>query len=226
MVTTMVIGWSNQGREFSVRYGRLVTVAILVCAAALVFSPRLLPAQSSADDNSPAMPATSMDEVSTPSADGWDRMEDADTDEADGQVLEVPQVIDPASQAADEGDASEDDSAASQAAGADNSDDSDDAAADRLGNLDDYENQEADADANGSSIVPVPIGMGTPPFNTGASGLPAGVGSGGMLPQWPIFVRPGGISAIPSTSPMLTPPRGSAMRPGMPLGWWTRAGRR
>src|SRR5438309_1068095 len=103
MVTSMVIGWSSENREFSVRYGRLLTVAVLVCAAALVFSPRPLPAQSSdgIDDNSAATPTPSMDEVSTPSASGWDRIEGPDTDEADGQVMEIPQVVDPGSQAAD-----------------------------------------------------------------------------------------------------------------------------
>lgn len=222
MKTTMVTRLSSKGIEFCVPYVRLVTVAIVVCAAALVFSPRLVPAQSSdgIDDTSAAVRSTSMDEVSTLGGSGWDRIEGTEPDAADGQVLEIPQVVDSGSQAAHDGDANGGDSAAS----ADNSGDSDDAAADRLGNLDDYQNQEAAAAANGFSVVPVPIIVGAPPFSIGTP--PTSAGSGGMLPMRPIFVRPGGISPILPTSPMLTPPRSSAIRPGMPLGWWTRAGRR
>jgi hypothetical protein len=215
--------WSGENREFSARYGRQLTAAILLCAAALVFSPRPLPAQSSdgIDDNSVATPAASMGEVSTPSASGWDRIEGPDTDEADGQVMEIPQVIGPGSQAADAGSASDD-----SAASADNSGDVDNATADRLGNLDDYQNQEADTAAIGFPLVTVPTVVSAPTFGTGTNWLPPGAGSGGMLPVVPVFVRPSGISPIPSTSPMLMPPRGSFVRPGMPLGWWTRAGRR
>jgi hypothetical protein len=124
-------------------------------------------------------------------------------DDAAGQVLEIPQEIDPSIPVeADAGSA----------------DDPDAQAPDQLGNVSDYQNQSAMEDA-GAIPGNVPVATFVAPI------VPRGpvfYGTGPVLPMSPVIVRPGGLGPFMVTSPMLSFPRhGGAMLGG----WWTRAHR-
>src|SRR5216684_1809618 len=144
-----------------------------------------------------------------------------------GQVLEIPQSVDPNQVAAPE-------SKSPAQASNDGQGDESAQAPDELGGLNDYQSQ--NAEVSGPYLIPVPVLVPVPVSpgfagpRMGAPTQPApgmgGVGPisppfppGGFRPTPPIILRPGGFAGIPSTSPMLTPPRGSAAIPG---GWWTR----
>jgi hypothetical protein len=164
---------------------------------------------SGATDDSSAPPASHTD---------WEQVPEANSDATsggDGQVLEVPQSVNP-------------DQAAAR-----NSDDNSPAQGlndgqDELGGLNGYLGE--NADLPGGYYIPVPAPV---PVGPGFAGVPmrepvqpAGPGMSGVGPISPRFpgggfrptpttiLRPGGLGGIPSTSPMLTPPLGSAAMPG------------
>jgi hypothetical protein len=175
-----------------------------------------------AEDSSASPPASHRD---------WEEVPEADSDatSGEGQVLEIPQSVDPTEAAAPD---SEGNSPA-QASNDGQRDESADAP-DELGGLNDYQSQ--DVQVSGGYLIPVPVPVPvpvSPGFAGPRLGVPTqpvpgmgGVGPisppfppGGFRPTAPIILRPGGFAGIPSTSPMLTPPRGSTAIPG---GWWTR----
>jgi hypothetical protein len=155
----------------------------------------------------------------------WEQVPEINSDatsDGDGQVLEVPQSVNPDQATAPNGD----DNSPPQAS---NDGQHDKLGNDELGGLNDYQQNE-NADLPGGYYipvpVPVPVGPGFPgtlmggPVQSTAPGM-GGVGSisppfpgGGFRPTPPIILRPGGLAGIPSTSPMLTPPIGSAAMPG------------
>jgi hypothetical protein len=169
-----------------------------------------------ADDSSGSPPTSHTD---------WEEVpESSDATSGEGQVLEIPQSVDPNQAAAPEG------SSPAQAANNGQGDQSAQSP-DELGGLNDYQSQ--NAEVSGGYLIPVPVlvpvpvspGFAGPRVGAPAPGM-GGVGPisppfppGGFRPTPPIVLRPGGFGGIPSTSPMLTPPRGSAAIPG---GWWTR----
>ena len=176
-------------------------------------------------DDSPVPPASHTD---------WEQVPETNSDATsgavgwDGQVLEIPQSVDPNQVAAPE-------SKSPAQASNDGQGDESAQAPDELGGLNDYQSQ--NAEVSGPYLIPVPVLVPVPVSpgfagpRMGAPTQPApgmgGVGPisppfppGGFRPTPPIILRPGGFAGIPSTSPMLTPPRGSAAIPG---GWWTRA---
>jgi hypothetical protein len=160
----------------------------------------------------------------------WEEVPETDSDatSGEGQVLEIPQSVDPNEAAAPES------NSPAQASNGGQGDESAQAP-DELGGLNDYQSQ--NAEVSGGYLIPVPVLVPvpvSPGFAGPRMGVPrqpapgmGGVGPisppfppGGFRPTPPIVLRPGGFAGIPSTSPMLTPPRGSAAIPG---GWWTRA---
>lgn len=173
------------------------------------------------DDSSGSPPASHTDWEQVPETNS-----DATSDE--GQVLEIPQSVDPNQAAAPESKSPE--QASNDGQGAESAQ-----APDELGGLNDYQSQ--DAEVSGGYVIPVPVLVPVPASpgfaagpRMGAPTQPApgmgGVGPisppfppGGFRPTPPIVLRPGGFAGIPSTSPMLTPPSGSTASPG---GWWTR----
>jgi hypothetical protein len=125
------------------------------------------------------------------------------------QVLEIPQ-------SADVDQAASPKSSPAQASNDGQHDESENA---ELGGLNDY--QQDQNELSGGYYIPVPVRV---PVEPGAR--MGGVGpisppfpGGGFVPTPPIILRPGGLAGIPSTSPMLTPPLGSA---AMPSGSWNR----
>jgi len=157
----------------------------------------------------------------------WEEVPETDSDvtSGEGQVLEIPQSVDPNQVAAPE---------SNRPAQASNDRQGDESAQapDELGGLNDYQSQNAEVSGGYlipvPVLVPVPVSPGFAGRRMGAQPAPGmgGVGPisppfppGGFRPTPPIILRPGGFAGIPSTSPMLTPPRGSAAIPG---GWWTR----
>ena len=129
-------------------------------------------------------------------------------------MLEIPQSAD-TNQAA----SSNRDSSPAQASNDGQQDDSRNA---ELGGLNDY--QQDQNELSGGYYIPVPVPVPVGPGFAGAR--MGGVGpisppfpGGGFVPTPPIILRPGGLAGIPSTSPMLTPPLGSAAMPG---GSWNR----
>jgi hypothetical protein len=173
------------------------------------------------DDSSGSPPASHTD---------WEQVPETNSDatSGEGQVLEIPQSVDPNQAAAPE-------SKSPAQASNDGQGDESAEAPDELGGLNDYQSQ--DAEVSGGYLIPVPVlvpGPVNPGFAAGprmgapiqpAPGM-GGVGPisppfppGGFRPTPPIVLRPGGFAGIPSTSPMLTPPSGSTAIPG---GWWTR----
>src|SRR5579859_6443779 len=147
----MVIRYHNQGREGLTLRIQAACVAVLICGVALMLRPKLVAAQSadaSADD-SPAAASSSTDEVAPPPADdSWNRVDSSEGD-SEGQVLEVPQVVDPQDAASDTADGGDNDPSEGQAAAADDAGDGSDANGDQVGSLDDYQNQQAESAANG-----------------------------------------------------------------------------
>jgi hypothetical protein len=160
----------------------------------------------------------------------WEEVPETDSDatSGEGRVLEIPQSVDPNQAAAPE---------SNSPAQASNNGQGDESAQepDELGGLNDYQSQ--NVEVSGVYLipvpvpVPVPVGPGFAGPRMGVQTQPApgmgGVGPisppfppGGFRPTPPTVLRPGGFAGIPSTSPMLAPPRGSAAMPG---GWWTRA---
>jgi hypothetical protein len=153
----------------------------------------------------------------------------SDASSEDEQVLEIPQVVDRAEAAA----LNSDDNGSAQVSNAVEDDESAQAP-NESGGFNNYQSQNAEV-SDGYRVpvpvfIPVPVGSG---YRDAEMGAPVqlthrmiGVGPisplfrvGGFRPTTPIISRPGGFAGIPSTSPMLTPRRGSA---AMPRRWWTR----
>src|SRR5712664_3170727 len=171
------------------------------------------PPASAADDSS-ASPASHTD---------WEEVPETNSDatSGEGQVLEIPQSVDPNQAAAPE-------SKRPAQASNDGQGDESAQAPDELGGLNDYQSQ--NAEVSGPYLIPVPVLVPVPVvpgFAGPRMGVPTqpapgmgGVGPisppfplGGFRPTPPIILRPGGFAGIPSTSPMLTPRRGSAAIP-------------
>jgi len=172
------------------------------------------------------------DESSVPPAShsDWEQVPETNSDATpggdggDGQVLEIPQSVDAAQAPAP----NRDDNSPAHAS---NDGQHDESGNDELGGLNDYQ-QGQNAELSGGYYLPVPVPVPVGPGFAGArmrgsvqSAAPGmgGLGSisppflgGGFRPTPPIILRPGGFAGIPSTSPMLTPPLGSAAMPG---GW-------
>jgi hypothetical protein len=125
-------------------------------------------------------------------------------DAAAGQVLELPQQIDPATFQDP----------------ADGTDGGNNQPQDQLGSVADYQDQSA---ASGFAVFP-----GGAPARLGIivvprmPGVPVVQQGPGMVPVLPLIARPGGLGPFPATSPMLVAPRWSGAMPG---GWWTRTHR-
>lgn len=186
---------------------------------------------TSATDATEGFSGTADDSSAPPkSHTDWEEVPETDSDATpeEGQVLEIPQSVDPNEAAAPES------NSPAQASNGGQGDESEQAP-DELGGLNDYQSQ--DAEVSGGYLIPVPVPVPVPVgpgFAGPQMGVPirpapgmGGVGPisppfppGGFRPTPPIILRPGGFAGIPSTSPMLTPPRGSAAIPG---GWWTRS---
>jgi hypothetical protein len=155
-------------------------------------APIALHAQT--DESEPA-PAFS-DEISEPSTPDWSRIDDSP--DSTGQVLELPQVVavdgTSADATADAGAASSDDTAARLPS------------VDGGGDLGEYTNR----------MNPRELALSPP------TALYPSVGRSRFIaipPSSVIIVRPGGLSPIPATSPLLMTPRGSGPVFG---GWWHR----
>lgn len=184
--------------------------------AVMVFLSCLSSLAQAQSDDEPAAAISSALSGSDAAADSSDAPADSDAvadyappddsaDAADGQVLELPQQIDPAT--------------LQDASGA--TDSGSNPTQDRLGSIADYQDQSG---ADGLGVLP-----GAEPASPGmfavprVAGLPVVVQGGpAMVPMLPLIVRPGGLGTFPATSPMLFPPRGSRAIPG---GWWTRTHR-
>jgi hypothetical protein len=203
----------------------LVSAAALVCFAA--------PARAQSDDVT-GPPAETLDNLTPPSASSWERIDGPDYGGADGQVLEVPQVVDPNDTAADAGDNGNADAGGDANAGstdgaqvqtADGSGNGNNAEQDpdQIGSINDYQTEQSELASSGFYVVvPMqPLGVRPPLGVYPPTGIlpPAG---GGMLGSRPIMIPPRSVGPFPSTSPMLMPPRMSGSISG---GWWTRARR-
>jgi hypothetical protein len=150
----------------------------------------------------------------------------------DGQVLELPQAIDPALAVAP----NSDDNSSTQVSNA-GGDDVSAQARDESDGLNDYQSQNAEASeaSDGYRVavpvpIPIPVGPGFPYAGMGAPvQLAPRMGrvrpisplyrGGGLRPTPSIILRSGGYAGVMSTSPMHSPLRGSA---AIPRGWWTR----
>ncbi len=226
---------------------RLATVLITLIGSASICIAPLAFAQSDADsapsvsesDGIPGPPApvpgdltgppTSATEGSSGKADDssvppashsdWEQVPESNSDATsgeDGQVLEIPQSVDATQAPAP----NRDDNSPAQAS---NEGQYDKSGNDELGGLNDYQ-QDQNEELSGGYYIPVPVPVPVGPGFAGAR--MGGVGpisppfpGGGFVPTPPIILRPGGLAGIPSTSPMLTPPLGSAAMPG---GSWNR----
>ncbi len=198
---------------------RLATVLITLIGSASICIAPLAFAQSDADsapsvsesDGIPGPPApvpgdltgppTSATEGSSGKADDssvppashsdWEQVPESNSDATSGEDGQVLEI--PQSVDATQAPApNRDDNSPAQAS---NEGQYDKSGNDELGGLNDYQQ-----DQNEEPI--------SPPFP-----------GGGFVPTPPIILRPGGLAGIPSTSPMLTPPLGSAAMPG---GSWNR----
>jgi hypothetical protein len=224
---------------------RFATVLITLIGSASICIAPLAFAQSDADsapsvsesDGIPGPPApvpgdltgppTSTTESSSGKADDssvppashtdWEQVPETNSDATsgeDGRVLEIPQSVD-----ADQAASPNRDSSPAPASNDGQHDESGNA---ELGGLNDY--QQDQNELSGGYYIPVPVPVPVRPGFAGAR--MGGVGpisppfpGGGFVPTPPIILRPGGLAGIPSTSPMLTPPLGSA---AMPSGSWNR----
>lgn len=207
----MTIELRRTGVRGAGRSRRALTAIAMLAAAALACSA--LPAKARAGIGAGA-PSVAEGRTPPESSD-WEPADSADTSASDansGQVLELPQAVDPEqAQAPDANDA-----AAQAGNGAAQE-------PDQVGNLDDYQST-MDSEPMPVYLVPVvPRGWvaGRPLAVNPAMPRTGGMrGMGGMMPGSSIYVPPAGISPIMPTSPMLTTPPGSGALPG---GWWTRA---
>jgi hypothetical protein len=158
------------------------------------------------------------DDSSVPAAfpTDWEQVPETNSDATsgeEGQVLEIARPLDAAQASAP----NRDDSSPAQAS---NDGQNDGSPNDELGGLNEYQ-QDQNAELSGGYYIPVPVPVRVGPGFAGARMGGGGPISppfpgGGFVPTPPIILRPGGLAGIPSTSPMLTPPRGSA---AMPNGW-------
>jgi len=156
-----------------------------------------------ADDASAAADDTSATADDVSAAADYTTLDDS-ADDGSGQVLELPQRVDPSNrQTADtEGDA-----------------DAGNLPQDQLGDVNQYESQTAGAELNAypGGFVGVPVGMVAMPRTS----IPAVTGYL-RTPASPFIARPGGLGPFLATSPMLSrSPRGGSI----PGGWWTRTHR-
>jgi hypothetical protein len=169
----------------------------LAAALLLVTAAAPLAANAQADDSASAL----TDDISEPATADWGRIDDASPDSS-GQVLELPQVVDPDESSAD----------ATPADGTSVDETTDDSAAIPAGDEADYLDDNADRLTAGRALAL------SPPIT---SYYPA-AGSWRYItipPASVIIVRPAGVGGIPATSPLLTTPRGSGPVFG---GWWHR----
>jgi len=186
--------------------GEVSSFFAAIFAALAVLSCLAAPARAQSDDGAAAAISSALSDsdasVDSDATATDDASSDDSPDAAAGQVLELPQTIDPSGAqgtAADGGDGQPQD---------------------QLGSIDDYQDQSA---ASGLAVLPgsAPVRLGTVPLPRMA-GVPVFEGGAGMVPVLPFIARPGGLGPFPSSSPMLFSPRGSAAMPG---GWWTRTRR-
>jgi hypothetical protein len=160
------------------------------------------------------------------------------SDEENGQVLEVPQVIDPSSLAGGSSDGesvdeardnsqNETDDEAQSEESAQQATEGEGAVPGEVGTIQDYENQTADAPVGAVLYAPGSVAPITPVGPFGMQRAIGGPSIGGMLPASPIIIPPTSAGSLISTSPMLMPPRGGFARPlgGFPRGGFIR-GRR
>jgi hypothetical protein len=183
----------------------LCATTLIVALGGWLFLATSARAQS---DDGAAIAAAPADDISAVADDasaaaGYTTIDDS-ADDGSGQVLELPQRIDPANpQTADtEGDA-----------------DTGNMPQDQLGDVNQYESQTAGAELNAypGGIVGVPVGLIAMPRTS----IPAVTGYL-RTPASPFIARPGGLGPFLATSPMLShSPRGGSI----PGGWWTRTHR-
>jgi hypothetical protein len=173
------------------QYRTIGVAAGLVFIATMTAAPPVLRAQT---DGSEAGPAATAD-VSTPDSPEWDMLDDPASD-SDSQVLELPKLVETEDGTADFTTTEADDDSIEAPSG------------NEAGNLSDYLNR-SEQGAEVALAPPPPIIY--PPVG--------GWNFVTVPPSSVIIVRPGGLSPIPSTSPLLTTPRGSGPVFG---GWWHR----
>ncbi|HXZ88913.1 MAG TPA: hypothetical protein VEF07_10090 [Candidatus Binataceae bacterium] len=200
------VGLIRKMSRFIAAVFAVVALSCLASAARAQSDDEAAAAISSALSGSDAS-ADSSDASADSEAAGADYAPSEDSiDTAVGQVLELPQQIDPAT--------------FQDAAGTNNGGDVQ--TQDQLGSVADYEDQSA---ASGLAVfpgaTPARLGIVLVP-RTPMPGVPVLQGGPGMVPVLPLIARPGGLGPFPATSPMLVSPRGSGAMPG---GWWTRSHR-
>jgi len=152
---------------------------------------------STTADDAPAAP----DEVSA--AADYTTIDDS-VDDGSGQVLELPQRIDPSNP---------------QTADTAGEPDTGNMPQDQLGDINQYQNQTAGAELNAypGGFAGVPVALLAMPRTS----MPA-VARYLQTPASPFVARPGGLGPFLATSPMLShAPRGGSI----PGGWWTRTHR-
>lgn len=152
----------------------------------------------------------------------WERVPAAGANSDNGQVLQIPRVINPNAMATDGAKKQKQNSSASSGNGSSGTaSTSNDSSWDELGTIQDYGNQQKLS--GGSIMIPIPAGavsgspmpMGPPPFVARPALITPPANIGGMLPVRPVTVRPGSLTGMPSTSPMLMPPRGTSAMPSI-----------
>jgi len=155
------------------------------------------------DLGAPPPPSIS-DGTSEPEAPDWEQVSNnGEIAGSDGPVLELPSVA-PVSASVSA------DSASAELANETTADDEEgsDSTDDRVGDLSEYEEQESVPSA--LPLWPPPVAVVTMPL--GYAGMTY------MPPPSVIVVRPGGLTPIPATSPMLSMPRSTHFVGG----WWNR----
>jgi hypothetical protein len=217
----------HQPRCLGLKSERFSPFRIIVAACAIVFLAVPLHAQS---DDAPAAsgkaadmtPDNTSDNASPPPADAdWYEVDGTGAGPTDGQVLEVPQVVNPADSDVATGNAGDTNGGQAEAANGNDGDENTAQAPDEIGSIGEYQTENSEMATTGTYFAPVPMQSFA---NRGSTVLnpPINRRIGGMFPASPIIVRPGRFSPLPPTSPMLIPPRGSGAIPG---GWWTPAHR-
>lgn len=201
---------SNHRRNKSLASLAGVVGFVLAIAIAMTIRPAVLHAQ---DETFIVTPSVADDD----GPDSWEpaaasEVAPAYDDSADGQVLELPQVV-----AVDGGDAA---GAASTDPGT--------ASADSVpavtppGSAGDYAAQNAVAGMPAYAMAPMrfPGGAFAPAGTLASRTMP--LGANWLGPTWPGYVvaRPMPAAPFPATSPMLAMPRGSSVIMG---GWWHHA---
>lgn len=195
----------------------------LAVAYILLAGLALMPARLRAQDDSFSAPPAPDDDILEPADPGWNNVNEF-TAGSEGQVLEIPQAVAPENEAelsnsdtsmpTDDPDATVAEAAAAAQDPA--NDPADDPAHDPANDLAAYESRQASIQEYVSPGLPRPL--------VAYPQLAPAFGSGWHMvtiaPPKVIVIRPGTLSTIPSTSPLLTTPRGAGPVFG---GWWNRA---